>query len=58
MSSVYERRVLVPAENRLVFVFADSSSAGRIVYVSAEDRTVYVASTTTSAERTVYVTED
>ena len=56
MSTVYERRVLIPFENRTIMVDKDADS--RTVYIAQENRTVFVQPATTSAERTVYATED
>lgn len=56
MSTVYERRMLIPFENRTLIVPQDDDA--RTIYISAENRTVIVEASTTSAERTVYATED
>ena len=56
MSTVYERRVLIPFENRTVTIDRDADN--RTVHVAKENRTIFIERTTTSAERTVYATED
>ena len=57
MSTLAERKVLVPKEVRVVFV--PGYDVNRTVLVPTEDRVVIIEKyATTSAERTVYANED
>ena len=57
MSTLAERKVLVPKEVRVVFV--PGYDVNRTVLVPTEDREVIIEKyATTSAERTVYANED
>lgn len=55
-TTIAERTVRIPQENRLVFV--EAFDTNRVVRVPAESRIVFIERQDTSAERTVYATED
>ncbi len=59
MSTLDERTVRIPFENRTLYITKDISATvdKRTVLIPFENRTVFLRRATSSAERTVYVTE-
>tara|TARA_R110000868_G_scaffold390371_1_gene660037 strand:- start:3917 stop:4102 length:186 start_codon:yes stop_codon:yes gene_type:complete len=59
MSTLDERTIRIPFENRTIYITKDISAtvAERTIRIPFENRTVFLRRATSSAERTVYVTE-